>query len=337
MTISGNRYQAKPLRHGDRDSCTCPHCWTVFPLEDALYVSRHPELLGDPILGSDVPSRFKPSRFTTEGHAIDPGGYPCLELACPSCHLEVARSIFDFPSIFFSVIGMPQSGKSFFLTSLAWELRRILASHFAMSFTDLETNLNAKLHSYEETLFFPKDADAFVTLPKTEQQGEMYNRVSFDGVETLLPCPFLFTIKPQPHHPARPRTRPSFRGHSFCTTTPASTSARTKTRPPNPAPCTWPGPSACSSCSTPLRTPGFAPDWRCADPPRGRPRVREGRRPTWRPRTRPRTRPRARRRDWTPNSSPAGTRDGRTSASTKPPGGSAATSACPTGPSTASR
>ena len=199
--IPGSRYQARPLKHGDRDTCTCPHCWTVFPFEDVLYVARHPELLGDPMLGQDVPSRFKPTRFTAEGQAVDPGGYACLEMACPSCHLEVPKSISEFRSLFFSIIGMAQSGKSFFLTTLAWELRRILSSHFAMSFTDLETSLNEKLHLYEETLFFPKDPEEYVTLPKTEQQGELYNRLDFDGVETLLPRPFLFTLKPQPHHP----------------------------------------------------------------------------------------------------------------------------------------
>lgn len=195
------RYQPKPLKHGDTDTCTCPHCWTVFPLEDALYVSRHPDLLGDPVLGSDAPSRFKPTRFTAEGHAIDPGGHPCLEMACPNCHLEVPRSLAEFKTHFFSIIGTPSSGKSFFLGTLAWELRRIMPAHFGMAFADLETGLNEVLHSYEDTLFFAKDRERFVSIKKTEQQGELYNRVNFGGTETLLPKPFVITLRPQPHHP----------------------------------------------------------------------------------------------------------------------------------------
>src|SRR5260221_13166032 len=129
--MSGSRYQAKPLDHGDKDTCTCPHCWTVFPFEDSLYVGRHPELIGDPILGDGIPSRFKPTRFSAEGHAIDPGGYPCLEMACPASHLEAPKSLSEFRSLFFSTVGTASSGNSFFLPFLEWELRRQLDSHFA--------------------------------------------------------------------------------------------------------------------------------------------------------------------------------------------------------------
>src|SRR5688500_12876892 len=201
MFTTAARYQQKPLKHGDPDTCTCPHCWAVFPLEDALYVARHPDLLGDPVLGADAPSRFKPTRFTAEGQAIDPGGYACLELACPNCHLEVPRSLAEFKSLFFSIVGTVSSGKSFFLGTLAWELRQLMNGHFGVAFTDVETGLNTMLHQYEETLFFAKDPGQFVSLKKTEQHGELYNRVNFDGAETLLPRPFVFTLQPLPHHP----------------------------------------------------------------------------------------------------------------------------------------
>jgi hypothetical protein len=199
--MSGSRYQPRPLKHGDPETCTCPHCWTVFPYEDVLYVARHPELSGDPYLGPDAPSRFKPTRFTAEGQAIDPGGYPCLEMACPNCHLEVPKSLTEFRSLFFSIVGMSESGKSFFLTSLVWQLRKTMAEQFLMGFTDLEMSLNQKLHSYEETLFFARDPNARVGIPKTEQQGDLYNAIMLDGVQTRLPKPFLFTIKPLRHHP----------------------------------------------------------------------------------------------------------------------------------------
>lgn len=201
MTQSVGIYQPRPLKHGDRDTCTCPNCWVVFPFEDALYVARDPKLIGDPCLGPDAPARFKPSRFTAEGHALDAGGHRCLDMACPSCHLEVPKSISEFASSFFSIIGTPSSGKSVFLGTVAWELRRVLAEHFGLAFTDLEANLNEIVRSYEDTLFFAKDPNLPVAIRKTEQQGELYNRVMLSGVETLLPKPFLFSIRPQPHHP----------------------------------------------------------------------------------------------------------------------------------------
>jgi hypothetical protein len=197
----GSRYEQKPLKHGAKDTCTCPHCWTVFPFEDALYVARHPELLGDPMLGQYVASRFKPTRFTAQGQAIDPGGYACLEMACPACHLEVPKSLSEFPSLFFSIVGTEQSGKSFFLAALSWQLRKLMRSHFAMALSDLETSLNKQLNTYEDVLFFAKDPDQYVTIDKTQQTGPLYNSLTLNGVDTFLPRPFLFTIKPQLNHP----------------------------------------------------------------------------------------------------------------------------------------
>ena len=41
---------------------TCPHCWTSFAPEDALWLSAHTDLLGDPRLGPEQPQRFLPAR-----------------------------------------------------------------------------------------------------------------------------------------------------------------------------------------------------------------------------------------------------------------------------------
>jgi DNA-directed RNA polymerase subunit RPC12/RpoP len=50
---------------------TCPHCWHRFPPEQILWVSQHSELLGDLVLGPDAASRFLPTRFSTDGSALD--------------------------------------------------------------------------------------------------------------------------------------------------------------------------------------------------------------------------------------------------------------------------
>src|SRR5262245_4297219 len=70
---------------------TCPHCWTVFPPEDVLWIAGHADLLGDPRLGPDQPQRFLPTRFNLEGNALDARGFVCQGLACPRCHLPVPR------------------------------------------------------------------------------------------------------------------------------------------------------------------------------------------------------------------------------------------------------
>ena len=41
---------------------TCPNCWHTLPPEDILFIAKHPELLGDPVLGSDEYLRFAPTR-----------------------------------------------------------------------------------------------------------------------------------------------------------------------------------------------------------------------------------------------------------------------------------
>src|SRR5262245_25643300 len=92
---------------------TCPHCWERFPPEQVLWIAEHAELLGDPLLGSEHPQRFLPSRFTPGGDAIDPRGMVSSALACPKCHLPVPRGMVELEPLFISILGAPASGKSF--------------------------------------------------------------------------------------------------------------------------------------------------------------------------------------------------------------------------------
>jgi hypothetical protein len=72
---------------------TCPHCWQRFRPEELLRISRHADLLGDQVLGSDAPLRFLPSRFDVSGNALDARGMACQSLACPRCHLMIPRAL----------------------------------------------------------------------------------------------------------------------------------------------------------------------------------------------------------------------------------------------------
>ena len=102
---------------------TCPHCWHTFPPDATLWITAHPELRGDSLLGDDVQQRFLPSRFNEDCRAIDVKGVVCRELACPRCHLSLPRALLEMESLFLSILGAPFSGKSYFLTAMTWRLR----------------------------------------------------------------------------------------------------------------------------------------------------------------------------------------------------------------------
>ena len=179
---------------------TCPHCWHVFKPEHVLWVAQHEDLIGDTVL-KEEPLRFLPTRFTLEGQAIDPRGMTCHHIACPECHLIIPRVLLENDITFISIIGSAGSGKSNFLASMTWELRRHLAKEFAIMFSDGDKEANWILNRYEETLFLPEDANRPVVLEKTRTQGDLYRSVVIAGQETQLPKPFLFSLHPAADHP----------------------------------------------------------------------------------------------------------------------------------------
>jgi len=125
---------------------TCPHCWERFPPDQVLWISEHVDLLGDPHLGPEQQQRFLPSRFTIEGDAIDSKGMTCRSLACPRCHLPVPRSMLEMEPLFLSILGGPANGKSYFLTAMTWQLRKLLPLEFSVAFTDADPAANRVLN-----------------------------------------------------------------------------------------------------------------------------------------------------------------------------------------------
>jgi hypothetical protein len=73
----------------------CPHCRTAFAPEDVLWIATHSDLLGDPRLGPKEQQRFLPTRFNIDGNALDAKGFACQELACPTCHRAILRSLLE--------------------------------------------------------------------------------------------------------------------------------------------------------------------------------------------------------------------------------------------------
>src|SRR5207253_5643270 len=104
-----------------------------------------------------------------------------------------------------SILGSPACGKSYFLTAMTWELRRILPKYFALSFMDADTLSNRSLNEYEELLFLNPRSEDSVPLAdlirKTELQGELYDSVMFGNQVISYPRPFLFVLRTQDAHP----------------------------------------------------------------------------------------------------------------------------------------
>jgi hypothetical protein len=182
---------------------TCPHCWRTFHPEDVLWIAAHSDLIGDPRLGPDQPQRFLPTRFTVDGNALDARGFPCHGLACPHCHLGTPRPLLEMEPLFISILGTPACGKSYYLASLTWQLRKALPQ-FGLSFIDVEPLINQNLTDHEEALFLnprPMSVQLLTSLiGKTKLQGEMYDAVSYGAQAVVYPRPYLFSLQLTPNH-----------------------------------------------------------------------------------------------------------------------------------------
>lgn len=183
----------------------CPNCWELFAPERICYISSHPELYGDLLLGENAPRRFLPTRFHPDGRALDPKGSPSHRLACPKCHLPIPRVLLERPTLFASIFGSPKSGKSYLLAAMTHQLRKTLPQSFSMDFSDADPEANTILHGYEDTLFSSGDPDAMVQIAKTEEVGDWYQRVTFGTKEISFPKPFFFQMSPVTGHPSADR------------------------------------------------------------------------------------------------------------------------------------
>ena len=195
----------------EKGEIVCPHCWGRSSLETILFISSHPELVGDPLLGPDAPKRFQPSYFTEKGTAFDARGMECTDMACPHCHLKIPNSVIDLQSSIYSIVGAPSSGKSYLLTSMIWQLRKCLPKNFNFSLFDTDPTFNMVLNNYERILFLNPKQEEYVALPKTELQGMGFsNQIVIENSTIDLPRPFVFNLSPLPTHPKYENSREQF-------------------------------------------------------------------------------------------------------------------------------
>lgn len=191
---------SSPLVQG---KATCPHCWETFYADEAMYISRHAELYGDPVLGDHENRRYAPQEIHRDrnGDAQDPKGWKMTERACPNCHLQIPIELLLKPPNFISVVGAPRSGKTYFITSMLHHLRHDLAKYFAMSLQASDSHDVKAFVEYERTLFGAADPSLPTALQKTQEQGALYNIVRLDNVDVQLPKPFIFTLRPTEANP----------------------------------------------------------------------------------------------------------------------------------------
>ncbi len=183
-----------------RSRLVCPHCWHPFSMEETLSVSACRELIGDFRLGPNVQKRFLPDHFDVNGVPLDERGYKCQYRACPNCHLIVPDSVFYGKNYFISIAGAQAAGKTYYLTSMTYTLRRLLPNYFGLSFTDADPTMNASLIDYENRQFENNAADEFTLLEKTAPEGDNYNIVQFDHQIRFLK-PYLFSLRYTVGHP----------------------------------------------------------------------------------------------------------------------------------------
>ncbi len=183
-----------------RTQIICPHCWHVFTPDQVLWISESPDLLGDSRLGELAQQRFLPHRFDIKSNAIDAEGFACMKLACPHCHLIIPRTLFEMPLFFLSIVGAPAAGKSYYLASMSWQLRKTLPKHFQYNISDTLPEMNHRLHQYESQQFFETGENRIVAIEKTEVYSETNNRVIVNGQEIAYPQPFLFSLSPTRAH-----------------------------------------------------------------------------------------------------------------------------------------
>ena len=169
----------------------CPHCWATFKPEDVLWIAEDPTLLGDDRLGESERVRFLPTEYDEYGTPLDPRGKPCRDMACPRCHLKIPAPALDSPPVFMSIVGAPACGKSYYLASSTWSLRRVLPSKFQITFTDADPGMNHRIRQYE-SLQYEDGGRGLVRIDKTQEQGDLYDAVRIGEQTVVLPQPFVF-------------------------------------------------------------------------------------------------------------------------------------------------
>ncbi len=172
---------------------SCPSCRSTFTSSELLSIASHPELKGDDILGADAMKRFKATTTDSEGFVLDQYGTRCTEIACPTCHHKLPPFFEQMKQHVFSLIGVPESGKSYFLASLVQELEHTLPMGFGIPFRDADPTTNRPLNDMR-TKVFTTDSPLEAHMGKTNLRTNSVRQVHKDGTYYKMPRPFIYTL-----------------------------------------------------------------------------------------------------------------------------------------------
>lgn len=171
-----------------------PFTWEGFGTGDVMHIASHEDLKGDDYLGPDAHKRFHAIRFTDQGHAVDPMGSVCPEMACPHTHLPLPPGFLERPQHIISLIGAPSAGKSYFLCVLTRKLAETLYQNYNYIFKDTDPSANANFNAMKNRLFSGGTSKE-AALVKTRLDGDMYISIQKEHRSISLPRPFSFVLQ----------------------------------------------------------------------------------------------------------------------------------------------
>ena len=189
--------ESKPIAPVNTESghFTCPVCWLRFDRGDTMHIAVHQNLKGDSILGEDAMLRFLATNFNDKGQGLDAMGIPTSDLACPHCRSKLPPGFMDLKQHIFSIVGAPQSGKSYFLSVLTHVAKRTLFSNFKTTFHDGDPTGNRLLTTVTNNLFSASTPEQ-ARIAKTGLEGDMYLEIPRRGRKVKMPRPFTFQLTP---------------------------------------------------------------------------------------------------------------------------------------------
>ena len=179
--------------NGPDRQLSCPSCRSTFPQSELLSIATHAALKGDDILGADVMKRFKATTTDSEGFVIDEYGARCTEIACPACHHKLPPFFEQMKQHVFSLIGVPSSGKSYFLAALVQELEHTLPMGFGIPFRDADPTTNRPLNDMR-TKVFSTDNPLEAHMGKNNLSANTIRQIYKNGAYYGMPRPFIYTL-----------------------------------------------------------------------------------------------------------------------------------------------
>lgn len=184
-----------PEINSDSGGHTCPACWLKFDRGDTMHIAVHQSLKGDPLLGEDAMLRFLATNFNNRGQALDAMGIPTSDIACPHCRSKLPPGFLDLKQHIVSIVGAPQSGKSYFLSVLTHVVKKTLFTGFGTSFHDGDPTGNRMLTAVTNNLFSASTPEQ-ARIAKTGLEGDMYLEIPRMGRKVKMPRPFTFQLTP---------------------------------------------------------------------------------------------------------------------------------------------